>query len=186
MNAVVILSLALLIVIGLLGLVSTLLLSASIIVLFLVGVPFVPTPKKNIEKIFEVLDLKPGQVFYDIGCGDGRFVIQADKKGAKAIGFEISPIAWLRSKINIFINKSKAQVKFKNFYSQNLSDADAVFCFLLDPVMPKVEKKLLPELKPGAKVVSYGFTMPNWQLKKLIETSPGNKKSSKIYLYIKE
>ena len=167
------------------GLVVAFLTGASVIALFLVRVPFVPTPKKNVKMVIDALDLKPRNVFYDLGCGDGRFLIEAEIRGAKAIGFEISAWAYGKAILNIWRHQSKAKVIFKNFYPININDADAVFCFLLDSVMPKVETKLKKELKKGAKIVCYGFLLPSWPPKKIIETNPKDKKASKIYIYQK-
>src|SRR3989338_8043413 len=97
-------------------LVVSLLIGSSVIALFFTRVPFVPTPKRNVEIIIDQLDLKPGQVFYDLGCGDGRFLLEAEKRGAKAIGFEISPWAYCRAKINLAWHKSQAKIFYKNFY----------------------------------------------------------------------
>ena len=166
-------------------LVISLLIASSAVAILFVRVPFVPTPKKNIALAISLLDLKPGQIFYDLGCGDGRFLIAAEKYGVKAVGFEISPWAYLRARLNLLLNHSQAKIYYKNFYHFNVSDADAVICFLLDTVMPKVEKKLQAEFKQGARVVSYGFAMPTWQPAKIINTNPANPKSSKIYLYLK-
>ncbi|NUM25576.1 MAG: class I SAM-dependent methyltransferase [Candidatus Buchananbacteria bacterium] len=168
------------------GTVAILLIGASAIVIFLVGVPFVPTPKKNVTLIINQLNLKPGEVFYDLGCGDGRFLIEAEKRGAKALGFEISPWAYLRAQINIFLHHSQAKVLYKNFYHANLKDADGVFCFLMDAVMPKVEKKLLAELKPGGRIVCYGFKLPTLTPNTIINLQPNNRNSSSIYLYVKK
>lgn len=162
-----------------------LLFTGVVIALFIVRVPFAPTPKKNVKVIIDLLDLKPGQIFYDLGCGDGQFLIEAGRRGAKAIGFEISPWIYFKARLNILINQSPAQVFFKNFYHVKITDADRVFCFLITSVMPKVEKKLKAELRPGAKIVCYGFKLPNWQPDKIIYTNPYNRKASKIFLYTK-
>jgi len=163
----------------------SLLIGTSVIALFFTRVPFVPTPGRNVKMIIDQLDLKPGQIFYDLGCGDGRFLIEAGRRGAKAIGFEVSPWAFSKAKLNILINRSKAKIFFKNFFSADVSDADGIFCFLMDKVMPKVEEKLKKELKPGAKIVCYGFNLPTWPVVKIIDLKPQDKKSSKIYLYEK-
>ncbi|MFA6215576.1 MAG: methyltransferase domain-containing protein [Patescibacteria group bacterium] len=158
---------------------------ASLIVLFFTKVPFVPTPKKNVKLIIDQLNLKPGQIFYDLGCGDGRFLIEAEKHGAKVFGFEISPWAHFRARLNLIIHQSRGKIFYQNFYFRPIADADAVFCFLMDNVMPKVEEKLLKELKPGAIVASYGFKMPNWSPEKIVDLKPFDKKASKIYIYKK-
>lgn len=164
---------------------ASLLIGASAIAIFVTRVPFVPTPQKNVKLIIDQFGLKPGQKFYDLGCGDGRFLIEAEKRGAKAIGFEISPWAFFRAKINLFVHKSQAEVLYKNFYHFNLSDADTVFCFLIDTVMPKVEEKLRQELKPGTKIICYDFKLPTWKPIKVVDLRPDDKKSSNVYLYSK-
>ncbi|MFA6255449.1 MAG: hypothetical protein WC675_05520 [Patescibacteria group bacterium] len=166
-------------------LVTGLLVGASIIALAFTKVPFVPTPKKNVKIVIDQFELKPGQIFYDLGCGDGQFLIEAESRGAKTIGFEVSPWAYAKGRFNLWRHKSQAKIIFKNFYDQNISEADAVFCFLIDTVMPKVEEKLKRELKLGAKIISYGFTMPSWPPVKIVEIKKGNKRASKIYLYQK-
>lgn len=168
-----------------LSLAISLLIGISTIVILFTRVPFVPTPKKNVKLIIDQLDLKPGQIFYDLGCGEGRFLIEAEKHGAKAIGFEISPWAYSRCKINLFLHKSKAKVFYKNFYKADLSDAAGIFCFLMNTVMPKVEKKLKRELKPGTKIVCYGFKLPAWKPIKVVDLKPKDKRSSNIYVYSK-
>ena len=161
------------------------LIASSFITLLLLGVPYAPTPRKNIERSLDLLELKRGDRFYDLGCGDGRALLAAEKRGANAVGFEMSPWAFLKARFTLWRNNSKAKVLFKNFYRENIADADAVFCFLLTDVMPRVEKKLLNELRPGIKVVSYGFKMPEWQPAQVIATNPTKPNSSKIYLYVK-
>ena len=170
---------------GVIALAASLLIGSSFIAMLFTKVPFVPTPKKNVKIIVDQLGLKPGQKFYDLGCGDGRFLIEAEKQGAKALGFEISPWAFFRAKIKILLYKSKVKVLYKNFYHENLAGADAVFCFLIDTIMPKVEKKLKEELKPGAKIACYGFKLPTWKPEKVIDLKPSDKRSSHIYLYQK-
>jgi len=153
-------------------------------ILLLTGVPFVKTPKKVMEKILEEVKIKPTDVVYDLGCGDAQFLLAVEKRfGCKTIGYELSPIAYFLAKINIKVNKVKTNVFYKNFYKENLADADVIFCFLIDSVMPKVQKLLEKQLKKGARVISFAFPIKEWQPTKVIETDPGNKKASKIYFY---
>ncbi|MBI5221305.1 MAG: class I SAM-dependent methyltransferase [Candidatus Magasanikbacteria bacterium] len=164
---------------------TAILLAGALVTLFIVKVPYVPTPKRNVKLIIDLLELKTGEVFYDLGCGDGRFLIEATKRGAKAIGFEVSPWAYLRAKFNIWVSGSKAEVFYQNFYQADLSAADAVYCFLIDSVMPKVEEKLKRDLKKGARIICYGFKLPTWPPNKIVDYDARNKKSSNIYIYHK-
>lgn len=162
---------------------TALFLAASMVALAFTRVPYVPTPKKNIEKIFDCFTLSAGNRFYDLGCGDGRFVIAAARRGARAVGFEISPWAYLKARFNVWRTHVPAEIRYADFYHADLSDADAIFCFLITTVMPVVEKKLRQELKPGAQVVCYGFKLPTWPPEKIVELKPGKKNASKIYVY---
>lgn len=154
------------------------------IILILTKVPFVRTPKKVVEKILSELDIKPTDIVYDLGCGDAQFLIAVEKRfGCQTIGYEISPTAYILAKINISLNKAKTKLFYHNFYHQDLSKADFVFCFLIDSVMPKVQKLLEKQLKKGAQVISFAFPIKEWQPTKVIDSDSQNPKASKIYFY---
>lgn len=129
------------------------------------GAPFVPVRKEKIEKAIELRGLEPGQKITDLGSGDGRVLIAAARRGARAIGFEINPfLVW---KANSNIKKEKLEklaiAKWGNFWWQDLSSFDVVFVYGISNIMRGLEKKLQRELKPGAKVVCFSFQFPNWQ-----------------------
>jgi ribosomal protein L11 methylase PrmA len=129
--------------------------------------PFVPSNRKTIDKMLEVAKIKKGEKVYDLGCGDGRIVIAADRKfGAEAVGYEISILVWNLAHINKFFKRSKAKILRKDFFKADLRDADVVFCYLLPEVMEKLAPKFKKELKPGARVVSASFHLPKWKLVK--------------------
>lgn len=158
---------------------------SGVIAICLTFVPFVPTPARNVKLIIDRLKLQPGEIFYDLGCGDGRFLIAAEQRGAVAIGFEISPWAFLKAKVNQWKNRSQIKLRYKNFYPVSVGDADVVVCFLLDAVMAKVERKLEQELKPGTRVATYGFKLPSWQPLEVMDLKPNHKRFSRIYFYQK-
>ena len=166
--------------------ISLVLVTIGLITMIATKVPYAPVPKKRVKQMIDLFNLTPGQKFYDLGCGDGRFVAEAAKRGADAIGFEISPWVYARAHFKTMLVPGKAKIVFKNFYTTDLSDADAIYCFLIDKVMQKVENKLIAELKPGAKVISYGFKLPNWQPEQVILSNLDKPRSSKIYIYIKK
>src|SRR5476651_429447 len=50
---------------------------------------YVPTPQEVVDKMLEMADVRPGEIVYDLGCGDGRIPVTAAKKyGSRAWGFE--------------------------------------------------------------------------------------------------
>lgn len=154
------------------------------IILIYTKVPFVKTPRRSIDIILDKIKISPTDIVFDIGCGDASMLIAIEKKfGAKTIGYEISPWAYLLAKMNIYANKAKTKVLYKNFYKEDLSGANVVFCFLIVAVMEKVGRQLKKQLKPGATVISYGFHIPDWEPIEVIDTGQNNPKSSKIYIY---
>jgi SAM-dependent methyltransferase len=124
--------------------------------------PFYPTPKAAIRAALKEVSLAPGELFYDLGAGTGKALVIAEKEfGAQATGFEISLIPYWIAKINLFLRRSHAKLYAKNFFTQNLHDADVVFCFLAIRTMQKTENKLKAELKPGARIIIYAFPLPD-------------------------
>lgn len=122
--------------------------------------PWVPSRKRDLRRVFVLAQLKPGEVFYDLGCGDGRVVLAAAREfGARAVGFEFSVPFYLICKIRQFFNLDRdIEFKFKNFYKADLSQADVLYCFgVPDTLRDNLKPKLTGRLKPGARVISYAF-----------------------------
>lgn len=117
--------------------------------------------------MIELANIKEGEKVYDLGSGDGRLVIMAAKKDAQAVGLEINPFLVLISWVKILLSgtRKNACVKWRNFWWEDVADADVVLLFLITHQMAKMEKKLKKELKPGARVISGSFKFPNWQAK---------------------
>jgi len=126
--------------------------------------PYVPTPKKKVKKMLELAGLKPGEKLVDLGLGDGRILIEAAKIGAEAVGYEIDPfLVWLSKKeIKKQGLENKIKIYRKNFWQADLKEADVVTFYGITGIMAKMERKLLKELKPGARVCSYIFPFPKW------------------------
>ncbi|HLA00253.1 MAG TPA: class I SAM-dependent methyltransferase [Thermodesulfovibrionales bacterium] len=136
------------------------------------GAMFATTHNSKIEKVLEAVAMLPGQVVYDLGCGDGRFLIAAVKKyNVKAAGFEINPWAYVLSKLKVKLLTTKVSIHFKDFWKADLSSADFIFCYLFPDVMERLKEKLSRELKAGAKVISCNFEIPGWIPEKIITPS---------------
>ncbi len=160
-------------------------LSVSVVTgIFITKVPFVSSQKKSFKSSMEVAGLKPGELLIDLGCGKAHHLIYADKKlGARCVGYELSLWPYLWSKFNILVWKSKARVYFKDFFKADISQADVIYCYLFPEIMDKLEPKFKKELKPGARVVSYGFKMSKAIAEKIEITNENKPNLGKIYLY---
>lgn len=148
------------------------------------GAPPVPTPYRVVRKMLKIAEIKPGEILYDLGAGDGRIVIMATKNfKAKTYGFEMVFFVWFLSQINLFFSGvfKKTKIYYRNFYNQNLSEACVITCFLTPGAMGRLKPKLEKELKPETKIVSYAFSIPGWKPEKIVKV---DEKTSPIYLYI--
>lgn len=125
------------------------------------GAPFLPTLKKQSSEALDLLDLKPGQMFVDLGCGDGRLLSLAAARGLKAVGYELNPFlaiyAWLRTRRY----GRRVKVRLGNFWKADLSAADGVFVFLIGHYMKRLDKLISRySKKHQIKLVSHAFKVP--------------------------
>ncbi len=122
---------------------------------------YVPTPQKVVDRMLELAEVKPGDVVYDLGCGDGRIVVTAAKKyGVKAYGFDINPQRIKESLENVRANhvENLVTIKQEDIFTLDLSQANVITLYLL----PSLNVKLMPQLakcKPGTRIVSHDFDM---------------------------
>ena len=146
--------------------------------------PWVPSRSRDLARIFKLADLRSGQTFYDLGCGDGKVVFYAGSHyKVKAIGLEIAWPLFLicRLKQLLFRGRAKIDFKYKNLYKENLSSADVVYFFGIPKSLnQKFFDKLKSELKPGTKIISYAFRLADWT-PRLIDKPTAN--DLPIYLY---
>ncbi len=128
-------------------------------------VPFVPSPQEVVDKMIELAGVKKGDVVFDVGSGDGRIVIAAAKKGARAVGFEIDGDLVKESRENIrkACVQELAEIRQQDILTVDFSPASVVTMYLLPDVNLKLRPNLLTQLKPGSRVVSHAFDMDDWQ-----------------------
>lgn len=126
-------------------------------------VVWVPTPQSLVEKMLDLANVKPGDILVDLGSGDGRTVIAAAKRGAKAIGVEYNPNMVELSYKNAAKEGVKDKVEFFNgdLFEYDFSKATVVTMFLLPDINLRLRPRIL-DMKPGTRIVSNTFTMGEW------------------------
>jgi SAM-dependent methyltransferase len=126
---------------------------------------FVPTPDRVVEEMLRVADVRKNDLIYDLGCGDGRIVIQAAQKvGSRGVGIDIDPQRIEESRQNASAAGVEHLVQFleQDLFQTDFSDATVVTLYLLPMLNLKLRPRLLTELRPGTRVVSHDFGMNEW------------------------
>ena len=124
---------------------------------------WVPTPQVLVDKMLDMAKVTPADFVIDLGSGDGRTVIAAAKRGARAMGIEYNPDMVELSKRNAAAAGVASQATFvkADLFETDLSKAQVITMFLLPSINMKLRPTLL-NLKPGTRIVSNSFTMEDW------------------------
>jgi SAM-dependent methyltransferase len=128
-------------------------------------VPFVRSTPEVIDRMLEVARIKPGDVVYDIGSGDGAIVIAAAKKyGVRGVGIEIDQDLVLRARDNAYREKVEHLVEFRaqDAFTVDISPATVVTLYMLPEFNAKLRPILQLQLKPGTRVVSHDYPIEGW------------------------
>ncbi|MGH7331163.1 MAG: SAM-dependent methyltransferase [Candidatus Rokuibacteriota bacterium] len=129
-------------------------------------VPYVPTKEPIVERMLRMAKVKPGDVLYDLGCGDGRIVIAAAKRfGIRGVGIDIDPQRIAEAEENARQAGVADRVKFiqGDLFEAAIQDATVVTLYLLPEVNLKLRPKLLSDLRPGTRIVSHNYDMGDWK-----------------------
>ena len=130
--------------------------------------PFVPVRGYLVERVMELAEIGPGDVFYDLGSGDGRLVVAAALRGAKAYGVEINPwrVWYSRLMIGVLGLSSKAKIIESDLFRVDLKHATVVSVYLVPKTNERLKVKLKRELGKKARVLSIGFPIEGLRLVK--------------------
>ena len=125
---------------------------------------WLPTPQELVDKMLDMAQVTARDFVIDLGSGDGRTVITAAKRGARALGIEYNP-----EMVEFSVRAAKTagvadRVKFikADLFESDFSQATVVTMFLLSSLNLKLRPKIL-DLKPGTRVVSHAFDMGEWK-----------------------
>ncbi len=148
--------------------------------------PYVPTKMDLINKVLKAAGVKKDKVFYELGSGDGRVVIEAAKLGSKSNGIEQS---WLRVWLSRLNSRKVGTNKMTHFchgdiFERKYYPADVVYIYMLQKAVDKLEAKLKKELNKGAIVITQTYHFKNWKpFKKMGQPHSDYRLGGDFYLY---
>jgi precorrin-6B methylase 2 len=128
-------------------------------------VPYVPTPQDIVDRMLDMAKLTKDDFHIDLGSGDGRIVITAAQRGARALGIDLNPTRIAEANENAKKAGVTDRVTFVqgNLFDMKLTDADVLTMYLLQGVNLQLRPRILSELRPGSRVVSHAFSMNDWE-----------------------
>jgi predicted RNA methylase len=153
--------------------------------------PYVSSPLPVVRRMLILSELKPGELIYDLGSGDGRIVITAAKEfGARAVGVELREdlVKQAHEKVSELNLNGKVKIVQRDMFNVDLSPADVVTLYLTTSANEKVKPKLESELRQGARVVCHDYEILGWKphkVDKFCENPRLGYPSHTIYVYKK-
>lgn len=135
-------------------------------------VHFEPTPMETVMAMLTKAGVNQDDVVYDLGCGDGRFVILAAKRfGARGVGVDIDPVRIKESKENARKANVAGRTTFieGDLFKVDIREATVVTLYLLNELNQQLRPKLFQELRPGTRIVSYTFDMADWEPDEMVQ-----------------
>jgi SAM-dependent methyltransferase len=149
-------------------------------------VPFVVTPNDVLPAMLDLAAVGESDTVYDLGSGDGRVLLAAAARGAKAVGIEINPTLVDRSRqaIRTAGMTERVSVRRGDIFKQDLTPATVITMYL----MPDVNAQLRPQLerlRPGTRIVSHMFSMPGaTPVRKVVVKSAETGLDHPLYLWV--
>jgi len=146
---------------------------------------WVPTPQALVDQMLNMAKVTPRDYVIDLGSGDGRTVITAAKRGARALGIEYNPDMVELSKRNAAKEgvSDKASFVKADLFESDFSQAQVITMFLLPDINIRLRPKIL-NLKPGTRIVSNSFTMGDWTADQTANVKEGCASYCTAYLWI--
>ena len=126
--------------------------------------PFWPTPEPLVERMLDLAGVTPGDHLLDLGCGDGRIVIAAARRGATALGVDLDPVRIAEAEAAARLAGVAHLVAFRceDLFATRIETASVVTLYLQPLPNNLLAARLRAELAPGSRVLSHGYAMRGW------------------------
>lgn len=148
-------------------------------------IAYIPTPYDAVEGMLQLAEVNGNDLLYDLGCGDGRLLIQAAQRwGTPGVGIDIDPACLEQAQSSAQAAGVTHLVNFKqgNLYDCDISRATVVALYLLPHLNLRLRPLLWQQLRVGARIVSHQFDMGDWPPERVVKLVPSEEDST-LYLW---
>jgi len=148
-------------------------------------VVWVPTPQALVDRMLDIGKVTAKDYLIDLGSGDGRTVITAARRGARALGIEYNPdmVALARRNAEQAGVGARARFMKADLFETDFSKATVVTMFLLPEINIKLRPKIL-DLRPGTRIVSNSFDMGDWEADRSVTADHDCSSYCRAFLWI--
>jgi SAM-dependent methyltransferase len=146
---------------------------------------FIPTPADAITAMLNLAELSPQDVVYDLGCGNGRLLIEAAQRyGCRGVGVDVNAELLATARQQAELAGVAQQLTFVqgNLFEAEIHPATVVLIYLLPHLNLRLRPRLLTELRPSTRIVSHQFDMDNWAPDLTLRLEP-SEEDSVLYLW---
>jgi SAM-dependent methyltransferase len=147
---------------------------------------FLPTAADITDRMLDLAGVTSNDLVFDLGCGDGRIVIQAAKRfGAQGVCVELDPALVARSRAAADTAGVRSRIRFVqgDMFETSLEGGTVVALYLSPALNVRLRPKLFRELRPGARVVSHNFGMGDWEADTVVTVRGSSGTSSAVRLW---
>lgn len=150
---------------------------------------FIPTPHDALTAMLALARLQPQDVVYDLGSGDGRFLIEAARTfGCRGVGIDIDPACIRGAEQNALASGVAQHLDFicQDLFKSDFREATVVILYLLPHLNLRLRPQLFTQLRPGARVISHQFDMADWQPDRTVHLASSEEESTLFLWHMPE
>jgi 16S rRNA A1518/A1519 N6-dimethyltransferase RsmA/KsgA/DIM1 with predicted DNA glycosylase/AP lyase activity len=142
----------------------------------------------TVKKMLQLANVGPGDVVYDLGCGDGRILFAAisEFNAAKAVGYELNKSIFKKTfqKVQQQNQQDKITIINDNLFNATISEASVITLYLTTNANNRLVPKLISEAQEGTRVISHDFDIRDFQYAKKETFGEGFWHKHTLYLYV--